>query len=82
MGLERRQFTELLPRLLRRPNLLLKDPDVMADAIPLIGFLVPLLHVFLIPGILYAQYAEKQTPKHERNLLVGQEFLNHSIRDR
>ncbi len=79
MGLERRQFVELLPQLIKKPSLLFNDARVLADAIPMFTFMAPFGQLVFGPTLLNFEYHRQKRPERERKMLVSQEFFSQIV---
>jgi hypothetical protein len=79
MGIERQHFTVLLPKILKKPTTLFKEPKLLEDAIPLIGFLTPFPQLITGPILMNLEYRIKKTSPSERKDFVVQELTSQGI---
>jgi len=79
MGLELKQFTELLPRLIKKPSLLFTDKKVLNNAIPLFSFMAPFGSLFCGPFFLYLTHKQQKTDQKDIKKSVLQEFFSQGI---
>jgi hypothetical protein len=79
MGLEVKQFTVLLPKLIKKPKLLFTDKKALSNAIPLFSFLAPFGSLFFGPLFLFLTHKQQKTDKKQIKKSVLQEFFSQSI---
>jgi hypothetical protein len=79
MGLEVKQFTVLLPQLIKKPKLLFTDKKALNNAIPLFSFMAPFASLVFGPLFLYLTHKHEKTDKKQIKKSVMQEFFSQSI---
>jgi hypothetical protein len=79
MGLELKLFTELLPKLVKNPKLLITDQKALSNGIPLLSFLAPFGGLIVGPLLLFLTDKHEKEDKKETRKSVYQEFLGQSI---